>query len=97
MESPTPNLADNALCRGFATAITSFLFMPETLADELLKMKAKELRRATGDNRYRTALERTRATVPFKVAFVDAAQRPFKMLAMEPIVVAFSLYMTLVS
>lgn len=71
--------------------------MPETLADELLKMKAKELRRATGDDRYRTALERTRATVPFKVAFVDAAQRPFKMLVMEPIVVAFSLYMTLVS
>jgi len=54
------------------------------------------LRKVTGDSEYKTALERLRQTVPFKVAFVDALQRPFLMLVLEPIVLFFSLYMSMV-
>ncbi|KAI5481342.1 MFS general substrate transporter [Pseudohyphozyma bogoriensis] len=71
-------------------------FLPETLAPVLLKFKAQQIRKLTGDERYETALERLRHTVPFKEHFIEGLQRPFAMLALEPIVVFFSLYMSVV-
>ncbi|KAK4053167.1 hypothetical protein OIV83_001902 [Microbotryomycetes sp. JL201] len=86
----------SAIWGGF-TVIMLLLFMPETLGTEILKLKAHALRKATGDDRYETALERIRRTrVPFKQAFSTAAKRPFMMLMQEPIVVAFCLYMSFV-
>ncbi|KAK4058617.1 hypothetical protein OIO90_000061 [Microbotryomycetes sp. JL221] len=82
---------------GGATLVIILLFMPETLGSEILKLKARAIRQATGDQRYETALERLRRTsVTFKEAFSTAAQRPFLMLVKEPIVVAFCFYMSFV-
>ncbi|GAA5887483.1 hypothetical protein JCM6882_001424 [Rhodosporidiobolus microsporus] len=75
---------------------TTFLILPETFAPEILKLKASALRAKTGNPAYKTALEKLREQVPFHVHFVDALRRPFAMLVLEPIVVFFSLYMTMV-
>ncbi|KAM0792584.1 hypothetical protein ACM66B_005245 [Microbotryomycetes sp. NB124-2] len=86
----------SAIWGGF-TVVVLVLFMPETLGSEILKIKAHALRKATGDDRYETALERIRRTrMPFKQAFATAAKRPFMMLVQEPIVAAFCLYMSFV-
>lgn len=58
-------------------------FMPETYAPTLLKMKAENVRRATGDKRYKTALEKQRETVPFKKAFKHSLAMPFLYLICE--------------
>lgn len=54
------------------------------------------MREITGDDRYETALERTRKSVPFSLVVKDALSRPFLMLVYEPIVLFFSLYLTMV-
>lgn len=54
------------------------------------------MRDITGDIRYETALERTRKSVPFALVVKDALSRPFLMLVYEPIVLFFSLYLTMV-
>ncbi|GAA5869677.1 hypothetical protein JCM1840_000555 [Sporobolomyces johnsonii] len=76
--------------------VTTFFFMPETFAPTILKLKAAELRKKTGDPRYTTALERLRQTIPFRKHFVEALQRPFAMLFLEPIVALFALYMSVI-
>ncbi|GAA6001804.1 hypothetical protein JCM10207_002328 [Rhodosporidiobolus poonsookiae] len=81
---------------GALVLVTTALFLPETLAPAILKLKAQAIRKRTGDDRYRTALEKLREQIPFRVHFVDALQRPFKMLVLEPIVIFFSLYMSVV-
>ncbi|GAA5921872.1 hypothetical protein JCM1841_000954 [Sporobolomyces salmonicolor] len=74
----------------------TFFFMPETFAPTILKLKAAELRKKTGDPRYTTALERLRQRVPFRKHFVEALQRPFAMLFLEPIVALFAFYMSVI-
>ncbi|KAM0748342.1 MFS general substrate transporter [Meredithblackwellia eburnea MCA 4105] len=81
---------------GGALALLLTLFLPETLAPVLLKRRAAEMRKITGDSRYETSLERARKAVPFRAVFIDAIQRPFKMMVLEPIVIFFSLYMSMV-
>ncbi|GAA5980298.1 hypothetical protein JCM11641_005534 [Rhodosporidiobolus odoratus] len=76
--------------------VTTFLFLPETFAPEILRLKASALREKSGDSRYKSALERLRETVPFSHHFFDALKRPFAMLVLEPIVLLFSLYMSVV-
>ena len=78
---------------GGLVLLLSLLFLPETFAPVLLKFKSQQTRKLTGDERYMSALERVRQTVPFKVHFVEALARPFMMLIYEPIVLFFSLYM----
>ncbi|GAA6032775.1 hypothetical protein JCM8097_000783 [Rhodosporidiobolus ruineniae] len=81
---------------GALVLVTTALFLPETFAPAILKLKASAIRKKTGDARYKTALEKLREQVPFRVHFVDAMQRPFKMLVLEPIVIVFCVYMSLV-
>ncbi|CEQ38914.1 SPOSA6832_00372 [Sporobolomyces salmonicolor] len=57
---------------------------------------SSELRKKTGDPRYTTALERLRQRVPFRKHFVEALQRPFAMLFLEPIVALFAFYMSVI-
>ncbi|BGP12789.1 hypothetical protein JCM10213_007303 [Rhodosporidiobolus nylandii] len=76
--------------------LTTFLFMPETFAPQILKLKASAIREKTGDPRFKSALEKLRESVPFRVHFIDAMKRPFAMLFLEPIVLFFSLYMSVV-
>ncbi|GAA5857247.1 hypothetical protein JCM8547_009396 [Rhodosporidiobolus lusitaniae] len=81
---------------GALVLVTTALFMPETFAPEILKMKAAALRKKTGESRYKTALEKLREKVSFGEHFVDALRRPFAMLVLEPIVLFFSLYLSVV-
>ncbi|KAM0752488.1 MFS general substrate transporter [Meredithblackwellia eburnea MCA 4105] len=81
---------------GAVGLISSALFLPETFAPVLLKMKARELRKVTNDSRYQTVLERLRETVPFKAHFKEAIMRPYLLAIQEPIVLLFSLYLSVV-
>lgn len=81
---------------GGATTIALFFVMPETYAPVLLKFKAIQMRKATGDDRYQSALERTRAKVPFRKHLMHSLAMPFLYLIYEPIVLLVSLYMTAV-
>ncbi|CEH16318.1 Synaptic vesicle transporter SVOP and related transporters (major facilitator superfamily) [Ceraceosorus bombacis] len=81
---------------GGAAVILVALFMPETFAPSLLRMKALQIRKATGDERYTTALERARKDTPFIQHLRHAFAMPFKLLFLEPIVFFVALYMTVV-
>ncbi|GAA6059059.1 hypothetical protein JCM10212_002030 [Sporobolomyces blumeae] len=81
---------------GALVFIICLVLMPETFAPTILALKAKHLRRKTGDSRFSTSLERLRASVPFRAHLVEALKRPFKMLFLEPIVALFSCYMSIV-
>ena len=76
------------LWNGVAFLVVVF-FMPETLAPALLKMKAKRLRKVTGDKRWRAQVEDER----LKLATIKALKRPFAMLAVEPALQFFVLYL----
>ncbi|CAI7644318.1 unnamed protein product [Penicillium discolor] len=67
------------------------LFLPETYSPVLLYWKAKELRRLTGDNRYRSPLEFRKATFTHRLR--ASLYRPFQLFVTEPIILihAFSL------
>lgn len=69
-------------------------FQPETFAPILLKWKAQNLRSITGDERYVAEVE-IRAE-PFMQRLMHALYRPFTLFFREPIVVLFSLYLTVV-
>ncbi|UZJ52352.1 hypothetical protein CBS101457_001672 [Exobasidium rhododendri] len=81
---------------GGATLVVLVCFMPETYAPVLLKMKAAHVRKATGDDRYKSALEIQREKVPFKTHFKHVLALPFLYLVYEPIVLLVSLYMTVI-
>lgn len=61
----------------FATLVIVVLFMPETYGPVILKMKASHVREATGDNRYKSALEKERETTPFIEHFKHVLALPF--------------------
>jgi DHA1 family multidrug resistance protein-like MFS transporter len=65
-------------------------FMPETLAPALLRLKAKKLRSTTGQRGWRAKVE----DESLKEATIKALARPFKMLAVEPVVQFFVFYLT---
>lgn len=71
------------------------LFMPETYTPTLMKWKAGHLRKITGDERYLSQLEVQ--DTKFKDRMIHNLYRPFVLFAFEPIVVLFSLYLTVVS
>ncbi|KAL4399740.1 transmembrane transporter [Malassezia pachydermatis] len=70
------------------------LFTSETLAPIILKKRAKKLRKETGDDRYKTAQEKE--PMDFREVLTVSLLRPLEMLVMEPILIAFSLYLCLV-
>lgn len=68
--------------------------MPETYAPVLLKWKASHLREITGDDRYMSSLEVQ--DTKFWDRMLHNMYRPFVMFVYEPIVVLFTLYLTVV-
>lgn len=70
------------------------LFLPETFSPVLLRWKAQQLRRLTGDDRYRAALEFNKISLPGR--FRNALSRPIIFFWPEPIIVVFSAYMAIV-
>lgn len=69
-------------------------FQPETYAPVLLAWKAKELRKATGDDRYRAESEIVDATLFSRLKI--ALSRPFQMVVSELIIILMTLYLTVV-
>ena len=77
-----------------AILVLVILFQPETFAPILLKWKASHLRNITGDDRFVSEVE-IRAD-PFLTRLVHALYRPFILVAREPIVILFALYLTVI-
>ena len=69
------------------------LFMPETYAPTLLTWKASHLREITGDDRYKSPLETRKTTLIDRL--IHNMYQPFILFAFEPIVVLFTLYLTI--
>ncbi|EOR02097.1 hypothetical protein E3P92_00826 [Wallemia ichthyophaga] len=68
------------------------LFVEETYAPVLYREKAKALRRKTGDKRWHSKYDNPNLKEVFKVAMV----RPFNFLLKEPIVIFFTIYISIV-
>lgn len=66
--------------------------MKETRATVLLSRKAARLRRETGDARYQTHHDHARTS--FGDTMRTALVRPLKILATEPVVIAFSIWIS---
>lgn len=77
-----------AIWNGIAFLLVAFL-MPETLAPALLKLKAQRYRQLSGESNWRARVE----DESLKEATLRALKRPFKMLAVEPVVQFFILYL----
>ncbi|KAJ5085428.1 hypothetical protein N7532_010199 [Penicillium argentinense] len=70
-----------------------FLFLPETYSTVRLSWKAKQLRRLTGDDRYRAPMEFHRYYLSRCLAI--ALTRPVILCISEPIILIFSGYMAI--
>jgi MFS family permease len=73
---------------------SSLLFLPETYAPVLLKWKAHHLRQLTNDPRYVSPLEVRAQSLPTRL--LHALYRPFILTAQEPIIILFTLYLTVI-
>ncbi|KAJ5959831.1 Major facilitator superfamily domain general substrate transporter [Penicillium vulpinum] len=69
------------------------LFLPETYGPILLYWKAKELRRLTGDDRYRSPLEFRKATFAHRMRI--SLYRPLVLFVTEPIIMIHALSLSL--
>ena len=78
---------------GLVLAILLF-FQPETYSPILLKWKAEQLRRLTGDTRYRGAIEIRKTHLISRLT--RSLYRPLLMTAQEPIILLLGLYLTVV-
>ncbi|PWN21328.1 MFS general substrate transporter [Microstroma glucosiphilum] len=67
-------------------------FFRETRGSVILTRRAARLRKETGDERYRARAEAERASIP--VLIKDSLTRPLWLLVSEPIVIAFSLWIS---
>jgi MFS family permease len=71
--------------------IAGVLFLRETYAPRILKIRAKKTRKATSDLSYETEEERKNKTL--SQALQTSLVRPFRLLATQPIVQVLALYM----
>ncbi|KAF8890418.1 MFS general substrate transporter [Infundibulicybe gibba] len=71
--------------------IAGFIFLRETYAPELLKRKARAMRKATGNEKLRSAFERPDRH--WTTVMGRGMVKPLVFLATEPIVQVFALYM----
>ncbi|SCU88402.1 LADA_0E09934g1_1 [Lachancea dasiensis] len=78
-----------------ATLILLVIFFPETQHNNILHRRAVRIRKETGDSRYYTKQERIDAQVHIKDFAIDTLYRPFAIIAQEPIVLAFDIYIAL--
>jgi multidrug resistance protein len=70
------------------------LFQPETYSPVLLKWKAEQLRRLTGDTRYCGTIEIRKTGLITRLT--RSLYRPLLMTAQEPIIILLGLYLTVV-
>ncbi|CAK7262814.1 hypothetical protein SEPCBS119000_000176 [Sporothrix epigloea] len=74
----------------FCQLVAVFFFVPETYHPVLLRNKARQLRKETGDDRYYAALERNKDSVAATVG--RALKRPCELLVRELMILALTLY-----
>ena len=70
------------------------LFLPESYSPLLLLCKTKQLRRLTGDNRYRAPLEFRK--VSFVKRIGHSLYRPLLLFVTEPIIMVFAVYLSVI-
>ncbi|KAL3233166.1 GTPase-activating protein GYP2 [Nakaseomyces bracarensis] len=78
-----------------ATSIIIGFFFPETSHQAILYRRAKRLRTLTGDDRYYTKRNMEEKAEPLNEFIKKTLWRPFKMIALEPILQAFDIYLAL--
>ncbi|CZS94866.1 probable benomyl/methotrexate resistance protein [Rhynchosporium agropyri] len=66
------------------------LFVPETYHPILLRNKARKLRQETGDEKWKSSMERNNKSIPKTIAL--SLQRPFQLLFLEPMVLNLCLF-----
>jgi hypothetical protein len=71
--------------------VMGFFFLRETFAPKLLGVKARKLRKETGNDAWHTEWESPDRT--FGKVLRTALIRPFRLLGTQPIVQALALYM----
>lgn len=74
------------------TFVMLVAFFPETQHNNILHRRAERIRRETGDNRYYTKQELVESKVTFKEFAIEITARPFKLMVLEPAVLAFNIY-----
>ncbi|CAL9729934.1 fluconazole resistance protein 1 [Monosporozyma unispora] len=70
------------------------ILFPETSHATILARRARRLRKQTGDERYYTEQERVDSLVTTKQFLIATFYRPFKMIAQEPIILVFDIYIS---
>jgi MFS family permease len=75
-----------------AILVLIILFQPETYSPLLLKWKGKQLRKITGDNRFRSEMDMEKIALFSRIS--GAMKRQFLITIHEPIILLISLYMT---
>ncbi len=76
-----------------AMTILTFIFLKETYTPELLRLKARTLRKQTGDSRWTPKIK---VDLPPGRLLLRAVVRPTKLLLLSPIVLALALFMAVV-
>ncbi|KAL5318914.1 hypothetical protein ACEPPN_013982 [Leptodophora sp. 'Broadleaf-Isolate-01'] len=66
------------------------LFVPETYHPILLRNKARKLREETGDERWKSSMDRNTKSIPKTIGL--SLQRPFQLLFLEPMVLNLCLF-----
>jgi MFS family permease len=77
-----------------ACFVAMVFLLPETYVPFLLQQEAKKLRRETGDQRWVSALERSKANDKPKELFKKTVAKPFIMLFQEPMLAVLTLYVS---
>lgn len=70
--------------------------LPETYVPFLLQQEAKRLRKETGDDRWISALERSKAADTPGSLFKKTVAKPFIMLVQEPMLAVLTLYVSFI-
>lgn len=67
-----------------------FFLVPETYHPVLLRLKARNLRKSTGEERWHAPMEKTNKSIPKTIAM--SLQRPFQLLFLEPMCLNLCLF-----
>jgi MFS family permease len=90
--SCSPCLRLTSKCISISETLDNFVDQLPCFRPVLLMRKAKELRKSTGDDRYHAAMELQ--SVSFIERLENVVARPFKILFLEPMLIAITLYIS---
>lgn len=76
--------------------VFTFMFLPETLYDNILLRRARKLRRETGDNTIRSQSEVDTENPSISLRIAKQVVQDFKMSFADPIIIFINLYTMLI-